>query len=87
MNVLKLPKQEDVSQFNIGSYQVSVVAVTDENREALVENALSMYLGEKCKYCGREYKTLADLKDTVYAGYHEHGRLACGSCWRANNPG
>ena len=38
---------------------------------------MSMYLGERCKFCGKEYKTLDDLKDTVWAGYHEHGRLAC----------
>lgn len=85
MNVLKLPKQEEVSQFDLGSCQVSLVEVTDENRESLVEVALSMYLGERCKYCGKQYKTLADLKDTVYAGYHERGRLACGSCWQSNN--
>jgi len=85
MNVLKLPKQEDVSQFDIGSHQVTVVTITDENRDTLAEFALSMYLGESCKYCGKKCETLADLKDTVYAGYHEHGRLACGSCWQSNN--
>ena len=46
-------------------------------RDIALEIALMMYLGEQCKYCGKEYKTLDDLKDTVWAGYHEHGRLAC----------
>ena len=53
--------------------------------DVAVNLALSMYLGEQCKYCGKEYKTLDDLKDTVWAGYHEHGRLACKSCWQSNN--
>ena len=39
------------------------------------------HFGEKCKYCGKEYKTHQDLKDTVWAGYHKHGRLACKKCW------
>jgi len=55
------------------------------SHESAVKIALSMYLGEKCKYCGKEYKTLEDLSDTVWAGYHEHGRLACQSCWNKNN--
>ena len=45
------------------------------------ELARSMYLGERCLYCGRVYKTLSDLEDTVWAGYHERGRLACKACW------
>jgi len=48
--------------------------------------AMSMYLGERCKYCGEEFKTLDDLSDAVYAGYHEHGRLAHKRCWDANTP-
>lgn len=68
--------------------QAVVVQVTDENRAALVDIALSMYLGEACKYCGHVYETLADLRarSVVYAGYHEHGRTACGECWKQNNP-
>jgi len=68
--------------------QIAVVRVTDENRDALVEMALSMYLGEACKYCGHVYETNADMRarDVVYAGYHATGRTACGSCWKANNP-
>lgn len=67
--------------------QIAVIKVTDENCAALVEVALSMYLGEACKYCGHVYDTLADLRErgAVYAGYHENGRSACKACWDANN--
>ena len=54
---------------------------SDEARKQALKMALSMYLGEHCKFCRKEYKTLEDLKDTVWAGYHEHGRLACESCF------
>ena len=52
----------------------------------LVNLAMSMYLGERCKYCDKVYETIADLDTTVWAGYHEHGRLACETCWIENNP-
>ena len=61
--------------------------VLEVSKEVAVNLALAMYLGEQCKYCGKVYETLDDLKDAVYAGYHEHGRLACQSCWSANNAG
>ena len=41
--------------------QAVVVQVTDENRDALVDIALSMYLGEACKYCGHVYDALASV--------------------------
>lgn len=81
-----LPRDEDVEEFEIGNKHVSVVRLTDENRPAMLEVVLSMYLGESCKYCLRIYETLDDLKITVWAGYHEHGRLACKDCWNAHNP-
>jgi len=65
---------------------VVVAEITEDNRDDLVKLALSMYLGEQCKYCGRTYETLEDLQDTVFVGYHDHGRLACGTCWATNNP-
>lgn len=82
---LRLPKQEEVTEYNLGDMKASLIELTDENRQAVAEMALSMYLGEKCKYCLREFFTLDDLKDAVYAGYHEHGRVACKSCWQSNN--
>ena len=53
----------------------------ETDQATVVKIALSMYIGERCKFCGKEYKTLEDLQDTVYVGDHEHGRLACASCW------
>lgn len=64
---------------------VAIIEVTDDNRSELLKLALSMYLGEKCKYCLGEFATFESLNDAVYAGHHEHGRLAHNSCWDANN--
>jgi hypothetical protein len=62
--------------------------VTDEEyRRSLARLALSMYIGEKCKYCGKEAKTLEDLYTVVFAGYHEHGRIACQRCWDEHHKG
>jgi hypothetical protein len=61
---------------------VGIVEITDENKNALLDIALSSYLGERCKYCGKEYTSLEMLKDTVWAGYHKNGRLACSACWK-----
>lgn len=51
------------------------------SKDAALKIACSMYLGERCKYCGREYKTLDDLRETVWVGYHGHRQLACKGCW------
>ena len=63
------------------------IPITDENREQVFQIAMSMYLGERCAYCERVYKTLDDLEDTVWYGSHEHGRLACKACWDEYHPG
>lgn len=55
------------------------------SREDALKLALMMYLGEHCKYCGKEFAVLDDLRDAVWAGYHERGRLACEACWDAHN--
>ena len=82
----KLPKHEDVKfEGRVGDGKLTVVEINDDNRELYLELALSMYLGERCKYCLVEFKELDDLKDAVYAGYHEHGRLAHTKCWNDNN--
>ena len=57
----------------------------DVPHDELLKIAMSMYLGERCKFCGKTYNTLDDLKQTVWAGYHEHGRLACKECWDRRN--
>ena len=85
-NLLGLPKHEDVTEIDLGESRAAVVRLTAENRPHMVKLALSMYLGEHCKYCDREFETLVDLEDSVYAGYHDRGRLACQKCWDDNNP-
>jgi len=51
MKIKQLPKTEDVTDTDIDldPYKVSVISATDENRDYLVEAAISTYLGEKCK--------------------------------------
>lgn len=55
--------------------------VYETSLDGLKVLALSMYLHERCKFCKKEFKTLEDLRTAVWAGYHEHGRLAHKSCW------
>jgi len=55
---------------------------TEENKDALSLLALSMYIGEKCVFCKREYKDLDDLKDTIWVGQNQDRRLACLGCWQ-----
>ena len=61
--------------------EIAIVELTNENRPEVLKFALSMYLGERCKYCGVTFTTIDDLKTTVYAGYHQWGRLAHKKCW------
>lgn len=85
MKINQIPRQEDVIEIELGSQKILFVPVTDQNTSYLIKAIFSTYLGEKCKYCDKKYKTLDDLKDTVWAGEHKHGRLACQSCWSENN--
>jgi hypothetical protein len=72
----------DLSLGKVKKMELTVVKVTDENKTELAELAITMYLGEKCVFCGREYKTLADLKKTVWVGQDESRQLACVGCWQ-----
>lgn len=47
--------------------------------------AMCMYLGERCKYCKKEFKELDDLNNAVYVGRHRYGSLACKSCYDNRN--
>lgn len=58
-----------------------LVKATPENKDALVE----LTMRTRCAYCERVYTTLEDLKGTVWYGPHDHGRLACQSCWDKAN--
>ena len=37
------PRQEDVTQINTDNQQISIVRITDDNHDYLIEVALSMY--------------------------------------------
>ena len=78
----RLPRVEDITEIDSS---IKIVLLTEENRPAVLELALSMYLGEYCKYCNKQYLSLDDLSNTVFAGYHDGGRLACKECWKDNN--
>ena len=60
---------------------VGLIEITDANRENLLKLALGTYVGEKCKICGKTFDTIESLNDAVWAGPHEHGRIACKACW------
>lgn len=66
--------------------KIVLVELTDENRDAMVKVALSMYLGESCPYCLRMFATLDDLKDSVWNGYTEYGRIAHKDCFHKAHP-
>jgi hypothetical protein len=59
---------------------------TDADRQVAFQIAMSMYLGEGCKYCDKTFETMDDLKTAVWPAYHERGRLAHKECWNMNNP-
>jgi hypothetical protein len=54
------------------------------NKQDFLQRLLMQHVGTKCKYCGKVF-TLEDLPNTVGAGPHEHGTLACRTCWYQNN--
>jgi hypothetical protein len=60
-----------------------IVPVTDDNRQALVNLALSMHLGEKC-ICGHVFKEIEELKDTVWFP-HKGGRIIHRECYWKDN--
>lgn len=67
--------------------KAAIVDLEEEGaREATFKVALSMYLGEQCRFCHGIFETLDDLKTAVWAGYHEHGRIAHKACFEAQPP-
>ena len=77
----QLPKEEDVTEIDIGDVRVLVVYFNDDNREGLVDMIMAMNIGTTCKFCGKRYDTLEDLRGVVFAGPHAGGDLACKTCW------
>lgn len=83
--IAELCHRDETGVVVLSKAAVFVTPITDENREQVFQAAMSMYLGERCAYCERIYTALDDLKDAVWCP-HEHGRLACKSCWDEHHP-
>lgn len=58
-----------------------------KNNKHLVDLAMSFYVDEPCRICGKMIKK-EDLHDLVYAGYslENKARSAHGDCWAKNIP-
>jgi len=85
MNVFNLPKQEDVQEFDLGGGKsVAVVELTDENRPAMLELAISMYLDDECMYCHRNF-TREELDTAKWAYRNKFERIVHKECWDANS--
>jgi hypothetical protein len=67
------------------SIRVAIVEITDENRSALAEVAISMYVGEPCRICG---KPITRDGGIIFAGYSvdNKARSAHKKCWHSNTP-
>ena len=79
-----LPHDHEVKTFDVGNRQLSLVEITPENKDALVQVALSMYANEPCRICGG-IVTMDDLRNgAVYAGYSvdDTARSAHKACWQ-----
>jgi Ca2+-transporting ATPase len=81
----QIPGPREIKGAGLRAHKISTAPVSEEDMKHFVNLAFSMYLGGSCKYCGKKYETLEALKDTVWAGAHQHGNLACGACWARNN--
>ena len=79
-NFKKLPKQDEVEDFDLGNMKASLIELTDENREHVLEVVISMYIGETCIFCLQQFQTIEDVKGSVYAPW-EKGRIAHKACW------
>jgi hypothetical protein len=66
--------------------EVIIFELDDNNRKVAYELALSMYLGETCPYCLIEFQTKEQLKEAVWNGYTDYGRIAHKSCFELAHP-
>ena len=85
-NLLKLPKQEDVTEIDMGGgNHIKAVTLTDDNRPAVLEIVQSMYCDDVCMYCKRSF-TMDEVKRSIWAHNNPHGRIVHRECWNKNNP-
>jgi hypothetical protein len=59
-------------------YIMCAIPITPQNKDALVETAMSMYVGETCPFCGKKFASLADLQGSIWAG----NGPAHPACWQ-----
>jgi len=59
---------------------IKIVEITDENRKAMLDLAISGYIGEKCKYCEHVFESVEDIakRNVVWAGSLQY---ACKECF------
>ena len=77
------PKQEEVQEFDLGGGKSAVlVELTNENRPAMFEISMSMYLDDECMYCHRNF-TREELKTAVIAYPNKFGRIVHNEYWQA----
>lgn len=89
-NWKRLPKQSEVQSFDLGDAKVQIVELTNENREHVLDAALSMYANEPCRVCG-VLLTNEDVHTegrVVFAGYSHDNKSRCAhkACWDQNYP-
>lgn len=83
-----MPKNEDVTTFDLGNHTAQLVTITPENRKHLARIAASMYANEPCRICG-VMLTMDDIDNgAVFAGYSSNNaaRSAHKACWQ-RSPG
>jgi hypothetical protein len=86
MDFRKLPKDEDVTEFDLGGGKsAKLVEIKPENQDYIVDMMLAQYITEKCRYCEHVYESVQDIRarKVVYAGPY---MLACKECFDTNNP-
>jgi hypothetical protein len=56
-----------------------------EMQHAMVDVALSMFIGDKCKGCGKTLDTKEEVKESV-GWIWEHGRVGHEDCYKSAHP-
>lgn len=85
-NLIRLPKQEDVQEFDLGKDGViKLVELNEENRPAVLDVVISMYMDDECMYCHRNF-TFEEVKKSRWTYPNSFGRIVHKECWEANNP-
>lgn len=63
--------------------------MNQDERNAFVDLALAMYVGERCTICGEEFSSVEDIraKSPVRSSQMDQPlELACKKCWHEKEP-